>query len=802
MKRAPRLWRGTIRVDALLFDQRDAARRILSMWEPGSSIVPCESGWLLCFARNRWMRAQEAPGQAFVRVGALWSALCVDEQEASRWPPRSLLRARHGVVAAEAVPVRNIDPSELIDVSAFALEPLVALASPRPAAQRAAPIAASPSTREILEVGAAAEEVALVTRALRTKKPAAEGLGKGGTAAAATALSNLMRWIWRGAERDGSGRGGGWSFMDGLRSLANRMILSTRLASVLGRRQAQYMSDLVDMLERQRFDEALRFAIPLSDDVVDSLGQLTFLTPSARSDFSLNLSPAQGSTVMAASGDSDLADRLRRLYRRAAEQFESAGKIENAAFVLADLLNLPEEAVSLLERHGKLRLAARLAEARNLAPDLMVRQWLLAGDRARAIALARRHEAYELAVRRLESSHRGLADSLRVEWAEALATRGAYAAASEAIWVVEEERPRARAWLDEAIARRGVAGARALARKLELVEEERPMTLRQIAGVLAEEDSETATARVMLVTRLAANALAAPEMRSALRLGIRSRLRDAATLSRPMKAAELDTMAKAVGDGAFRADLMSLPSLPHLAPRLWAAGTESIVHSIDAADRGTSNVIDAVILEDGLVVAALGEQGTVLLHGEADGGAAPGAGLSVRAVGTAGPRPGPGTRDESWRVTRIDFVRRHATYWRDFRLDDFADTYDGATWFAAVDGALYAIDTAEEQLTSIWYNPDVGRSSLVRTPSSVVLLTAGECGSTRFRRSAAHPRARRQERGQGSSGPPCPAEDSWRCGRWRKGRERRVICAPAARRRSASSAFSKGSLPGLATRPS
>ena len=232
----------------------------------------------------------------------------------------------------------------------------------------------------------------------------------------------------------------------------------------------------------------------------------------------------------------------------------------------------------------------------------------------------------------------------------------------------------------------------------------------------------------MLVTRLAANAPAAPEMRSALRLGIRSRPRDAATLSRPMKAAELDTMAKAVGDGAFRADLMSLLSLPHLAPRLWAAGTESIVHSIDAADRGTSNVIDAVILEDGLVVAALGEQGTVLLHRDGRTVARlpePAyrfvlSDLRDRALALA-------PRDESWRVTRIDFVRRHATYWRDFRLDDFADTYDGATWFAAVDGALYAIDTAEEQLTSIWYNPDVGPvTDLVRTPSSVVLLTAGE----------------------------------------------------------------------------
>jgi hypothetical protein len=732
MKRAPRLWRGTIRVDALLFDGTDATDRILEAWEPGAVLARCDGGWLLRFPKSRWMRAQEASGYVFVRVGALWSALRIDRDEAAQWPARSLLHARGGIAIATPLPEQSVDPAELLDLSAFELEPLAALTSPRPVAQRAASVEAPPGTREILEVGEAAEEAALFTQKLKAQ-PGGSGPETG--AGFAAAIQTMLRWFWRGAAEGGGaegsragGRGRGRAgqaapretpILDGLRSLMNRMILSSRLASVLGRKQAQYMSDLMDMLERQRFDEALRYAIPLSNDVVSSLGRVSFLRPSPRDDFSLHLTHTQASTVMAAGGD--LAERLRELYRRAAEALEREGKIERAAFVLADLLNLPEEAVSLLERHQKFRLAARLAEARNLHPSLLVRQWLLAGDRDRAIALARRHDAYEVAVR-LMDSHPELAAMLRVEWAEALAARGAFAAATDAIWPVDKERTRAVGWLDEAIARRGVSGARALARKLELVEDERRTTLQQIADVFAEEDAETATARLMLVTTLAEKPSPIAEVRSALRLGLRSRLRDATALSRPWKSAEMEALVKATGDGALRADLPAAPQFR--TPRVWTATTEALSHSVDDADRGMSKVFDAVMLEDGVVAVALGESGCVLLHRDGRTIARLSqpayrfvlSDLRDRALALA-------PRNESWRVSRIDFVKRHAAYWRDVRLDAFVDSYDGATWFAAVDGALYAIDTTAERLTSIWYNPDVGPvAHMVRTPTAVALL--------------------------------------------------------------------------------
>ena len=48
------------------------------------------------------------------------------------------------------------------------------------------------------------------------------------------------------------------------------------------------------------------------------------------------------------------------------------------------------ELAHFLERHGRPRLAAELAEARGLPPGRVVRQWFLARDVARAVDLARR----------------------------------------------------------------------------------------------------------------------------------------------------------------------------------------------------------------------------------------------------------------------------------------------------------------------------------------------------------------------------------------------------------------------------
>ena len=72
---------------------------------------------------------------------------------------------------------------------------------------------------------------------------------------------------------------------------------------------------------------------------------------------------------------------------------EAQGKIERAAWVYAELIGDAEEAVQVLERGGKLREAAEVAEKKELAPGLIVRLWFQAGEVERALAIARRTHA-------------------------------------------------------------------------------------------------------------------------------------------------------------------------------------------------------------------------------------------------------------------------------------------------------------------------------------------------------------------------------------------------------------------------
>src|SRR5262249_35112781 len=124
-----------------------------------------------------------------------------------------------------------------------------------------------------------------------------------------------------------------------------------------------------------------------------------------------------------------------------------------------------------LERHGRFQLAAELAEARGLPPGLVVRQWFLAGQRERAVAIARQTGAFADAVARLEGARDPRAAALRLCWADTLATTGAYAAAVDVAASLREAEPLVLEWLDRAVAVGGRAGWRMLAKKLRRVPE-------------------------------------------------------------------------------------------------------------------------------------------------------------------------------------------------------------------------------------------------------------------------------------------------------------------------------------------
>src|SRR5262249_37302057 len=141
--------------------------------------------------------------------------------------------------------------------------------------------------------------------------------------------------------------------------------------------------------------------------------------PKPREDLSIPLGPRSEGSAIGVGGE--LMNELRALYRRTFERPARAGQIERAAFVLAELLGANEEAVAFLEKHGRLRLAAELAESRELAPGLVVRQWFVAGDVERALTVARRTGAFADALLRLRHRDPDRANSFALHWADGLA---------------------------------------------------------------------------------------------------------------------------------------------------------------------------------------------------------------------------------------------------------------------------------------------------------------------------------------------------------------------------------------------
>jgi len=482
-----------------------------------------------------------------------------------------------------------------------------------------------------------------------------------------------------------------------------RLLHTSRLARVLGRRQAAYLGRMMDMFERGDVDEALKHAIPLGD--LSSLNQAPALgVPSPRNN--LSILPWQGQSSRSIGLGSDVMAYLTQLYRATFERLVAQKRIEEAAFVLAELLRANQEAVAFLERHGKLKLAAELAEARELPPGLVVRQWFIAGDIKRAVGIARRTQAFADAVVRLEKRDKEQAEKLRLIWAVSLAEGGNYAAAVDVIWPVEAHRLTAREWIDKAIEVGGSLGARMLARKVAIVPDDFDNIRRKTLALLEDESYEQQETRASFAAALCTGE-STREAQTLARVTARAILRDAGQNIGALPAREFTRLINFAGDGPLRTDVPPFPVIG-----------DQPVHSVltveySAEDRGSMPVHDALLLPNGRMLVALGEIGVRLLT--RDGRTVthfdqPAERLVIsdngnRAIALA-------RRGEVWRLSRLDLIEWRGEDWCDAHIEAFAPNYDGSLWFLGAKGDFYAIDAHAKSFEALWRVPEAGAKVL------------------------------------------------------------------------------------------
>lgn len=696
-------YRGTVTaagfvIDVALIGTTEAQRRVLAWWQSGA--VVRELGpdrWFLSLPNVVELRCELAPGLPLVARDGGYAPADVDI------PSTGMLAVLEGGVPMthDLKDLRVVELSAWVDLSQLTFHALAPVQAPPPA-PRTVPRSAPPPAvdlRSVAKLGA------------RSSK-------------AEAAIGELTR---EGARRRRGGSGSGAARQRS--GFLARSLMRSPAAPMIRRKHERYLRSLTEAFEHKRFDEALRDAIALGGN---QAGFLSLRLPKRRDAVrgpSNQMSGGGGSIPWG----STVHQHLQTVYRQAADELEKQGRIEEAAFVLVDLMNNLAGAVAMLERHQKYSLAAELAEGRRLDADLVVRLWWRAGRRDRALEVARARGAYAMAIKHLEKLDPAAAGELRVAWSDDLARSGDHLGAVEAIWPDADRRATSVTNIVKGMSLGGPIAAHLFAFQL----------------ALATNDSARAAARALMSTT--DPALAAGRSRflrafSELPSADPAADRELASLALRQL---LDPTAQSPGDETstrrvvnalvHRADPVLRADLPGFGWHRRTSRKAGAQFEINAAEGGGQLAVhDVVPLPGGTLLVALGSHGARLLTPDgrtraqwdrpterivmADHG---GMALLANDIGDGG-----------WDLHTLDLTTRQVRPWLPIRATRLAPSYDGAT-LTVVDeaGTINFLDVRATSVRSLWREVadeavvvDLARgpgklSAVVRHPASALRPT-------------------------------------------------------------------------------
>ena len=415
MKRVERIHRGRVDVVAEIIDvpalgDALARARVLEAFSEGDRLLALADGRWLLVARTADRRHTATLDGVALATGAAAASATSAPAVAER--PGVFVELRSGVEIAH-----DVERLPIVDVSGwFDLGVRISL----DAARRVQAVVAieevsaeTVPTRRRFRVGA---PDAVANRMIRELVGPADGRRK--------------KTAGRETRRVGSQRR-----PNRLRDALVRTTLRTPMAKTLGRRHTKYIEELTRRFATRDFDEALRQAVPAGGRRSHG-GRLSLRLPARRE----SLQWTTGGQSRTVPWGESVGGHLSAVYRDAARELEELGDIDKAAFVWIELVGQYEMGAALLERHGRFRDAAEVTEQFELpAPDA-VRRWWRAGERGRAVDLARAHLVFDVVVSRLDSIDADLAVALRREWSRSLQASGDPLGAIEVLWVDERLR--------------------------------------------------------------------------------------------------------------------------------------------------------------------------------------------------------------------------------------------------------------------------------------------------------------------------------------------------------------------------
>jgi hypothetical protein len=381
----------------------------------------------------------------------------------------------------------------------------------------------------------------------------------------------------------------------------------------------------------------------------------------------------------------------------------------------------------LLERHGRLELAAEIADGRKLAADLVVRLRWRAGHRARALEVARARGAYAEAIKRLEPVDPEAAQELRLAWSADLSRAGDYLGAVEAVWPVEELRSTVIPDIQAGMALGGPTAAHLFAYLL--ATDGRGTGSDAGLALLRTRDPWLLGSRERFITALSRLRCAEPVTDRVLATAaIRELLTHEARPDWHEQA-----LRQAFNALSERADPVLRADLPPLGWHEAGGSSRRALEVVSAAQPGQLPVVDVAALDGGVLLVAHGNHGARLLTLDgktraswdipthrlvvADHG---GIALLANYVG-----------DLTWEFHRLDLLTRRTSRWITIRISHFDPTFDGVTLTVIdEDGALVFLDAQADRPKVLWRELDgVGTAvALARSPGKLAAIVQTRTG--------------------------------------------------------------------------
>ncbi|MEN6626623.1 MAG: bpX6 domain-containing protein [Candidatus Sumerlaeia bacterium] len=731
-------------------DPAVVAARVLALWTPGTKIYQLGE-YLLVFLDAPVMQdCRIAPALPLIKLGGGYATAPFTEKhaEALRLADGKIAIVRSGEPRVlRLADAAAVDIAEWIDISAFRQLDLGALGEAPEAPPPAVIDPAKKETRDILNVAGPADDLgqflAEMSGGRRFHRPTFGGI--------VAALAGLLPALGRRRKESGdpslsprrAPSAPSLPPLFRLKAMISRGLYFGLLSGIVGRRQSKYMQRMIEMFEGGDLADALRHAIPLgaAQNFLNQPLFPSFGLPSPRASLTIQTWLSASKSILFGGGF-DLYAKLQELYRRAHDELDRAGRIHEAAFVLAELLNDAPAAVAYLERHGQYRLAAELAEGRGLEPAVVIRQWNLAGEVNRALDFAKRFGAFGEAYRLLPRDHKNLAIKVGALWVWTLLQAGDYERVLQLVWSDEKLAAAVGAapdfCLDRVIESRSWSNACVLAEALVRAPQHYEKLFAAARELLDSADPLDRQARRALVHALKLHKVTtdSSQIRAVARLALRSVLRDLPRDGHGWTRDDVSHLDGLAADRCLRADLPDLNRffVPPDSESLLRNRPEPLALKFGA--RGTTPIHDAVPLPNQRALVALGQAGVRMVGSRgqtlcefpvpAHELVLSDAGNRAIAIADAG---------SFVRLARLDLDRRTFSDWGECRLERWARTYNGTVWFVARRDRLMAIDVLAPEIKTLWDDPELPGPliALGRSPSSLAALFAASGQLTAWR---------------------------------------------------------------------